>query len=74
MSCPSLTYLDDRPVFANDRETAEAWATGGVEAERAARDHVRKREQDRDRRNFEYMQAIRAEAFRQVLCPRSLHP
>lgn len=63
---PELTYLDDRPVFPNERETTEAWAQGGVEAEREARDNIRERERAQDRRNFEFMQALRAEGFRQV--------
>lgn len=65
---PELTYLDDRPVFPKERELVHAWADGGLAAERAARDSIRERERARDRRNFEFMQAIRSEAFRQVRC------
>ena len=63
---PELTYLDDRPVFPNERELVQAWLDGGVDAERTARDSIRERERARDRRNFEFMQAIRSEAFRQA--------
>jgi len=33
----SLHYLDDRPVFESERIAADAWAEGGVEAEKEAR-------------------------------------
>jgi hypothetical protein len=33
----SLAYLDDRPVFEVERLAADAWAIGGAEAEKEAR-------------------------------------
>ena len=63
---PTLTYLDDRPIFDNERTVAEAWAKAGLDGERAAREAIKKAEKARDRRNFEYLQAIRAEGYRQV--------
>ena len=37
---PSLKYLDDRPVFEDDRRNAEAFARGGMEEERKERDII----------------------------------
>lgn len=44
----ALKYLDDRPVFPEDRRFAEAWLAGGNEGERAERQRF-KEEEDRKR-------------------------
>lgn len=66
---PTLTYLDDRPVFDNEREIVEGWSEDGLEGERKAREAIATREKERNQRNFDFMQAIRAEAFREVCTP-----
>lgn len=63
-SIPSLTYLDDRPVFDTERRCAEAWARGGTEGERSERERCKAEEKERERRNFEHMRQVREEAFR----------
>lgn len=38
---PQLTYLDERPVFPDERRTTEAWARGGDSAETDERSKIR---------------------------------
>jgi dynein assembly factor 1 len=53
---PTLKYLDDRPVFAEDRRYAEAFARGGIEEERKERDVLKKEKDDAHWKNHEAFQ------------------
>lgn len=49
----TLTHLDDRPVFVEERRTAEAWFRGGLEEEKKERQKIDEEKEARDKRNWE---------------------
>lgn len=55
---PHLTYLDDRPVFEDERRAVTAWALGGIEAERAERDKMREEQAEKDRANMRFLDEL----------------
>ncbi|GAQ91751.1 hypothetical protein KFL_008450040 [Klebsormidium nitens] len=71
VAIPTLKYLDDSPVFEKERRLAEAWARGGLDAEKAMRGAIRDEEvqtRERHRQAFDDMIAeTRANAARERL-------
>jgi dynein assembly factor 1 len=55
---PTLKYLDDRPVFEDDRIFAEAFHRGGFDEERKERERVRKQKEDEHWKNHENFQEM----------------
>eukprot|EP01116_Phalansterium_solitarium_P000460 TRINITY_DN10302_c0_g1_i1.p1 TRINITY_DN10302_c0_g1~~TRINITY_DN10302_c0_g1_i1.p1 ORF type:complete len:441 (+),score=114.47 TRINITY_DN10302_c0_g1_i1:81-1325(+) len=55
---PRLTYLDDRPVFPDERRCTIAWARGGHQAEVEERELIHREEKERNRQNFEVLDAM----------------
>jgi len=57
--CRALSYLDDRPVFEEERLAVDAWAVGGLPAEREERRRQRQEKDDRHRKNLDYMLGLK---------------
>lgn len=55
---PCLKYMDDRPVFEEDRRRAEAFMEGGIEAERAEMKKIKKEKNDKHWANHEAFQIM----------------
>jgi len=61
-SIPNLKYLDDRPVFEDDRRHAEAFARGGIDEERKEREVIKKEKAAKDEKNRQAFKAMIAKA------------
>ena len=60
--CKDLTYLDDRPVFPRDRACAEAWAKGGIEAEKEERQKWQNKDRQKMNASVAYLRNLREKA------------
>jgi len=56
--CKDLRYLDDRPVFDEDRRAADAFNRGGLEEERAERRRIREETNAKHDRNMKAFQEM----------------
>jgi len=62
----NLTYLDDRPVFDEERKLVEAWAVGGKDAEKKERERQKEEKKAKERRNFEAFEQMIIDAKREA--------
>jgi len=56
--CKDLRYLDDRPVFEDDRRAAEAFNRGGIEMQREEQRLMKKEKSEKHERNMRAFQEM----------------
>ena len=66
LQCESLTYLDDRPVFPQERACAKAWKQGGYEAELKEKELWVNKERRKIQESVEYLRSIRENARKEA--------
>ena len=59
---PGLKFLDERPVFDEDRRCAEAFTRGGMDAERQERKDIQKEKENEHNKNMQAFDQMIAEA------------
>eukprot|EP01064_Diplonema_japonicum_P028394 TRINITY_DN4349_c8_g1_i1.p1 TRINITY_DN4349_c8_g1~~TRINITY_DN4349_c8_g1_i1.p1 ORF type:complete len:477 (+),score=161.71 TRINITY_DN4349_c8_g1_i1:70-1431(+) len=58
----TLTFMDERPVFPDDRRATDAWVTGGFEAEQAERDAIREEKKQAEKASMKKYKAMQEAA------------
>jgi len=64
LNCVHLKYLDDRPVFPKERACAQAWQTGGREAEMAESERWVNKERRRIQDSVDFVSKLRENALK----------
>eukprot|EP01059_Diplonema_ambulator_P011482 TRINITY_DN21414_c0_g1_i1.p1 TRINITY_DN21414_c0_g1~~TRINITY_DN21414_c0_g1_i1.p1 ORF type:complete len:372 (+),score=102.73 TRINITY_DN21414_c0_g1_i1:147-1262(+) len=64
-SIKQLTFMDERPVFPEDRRATDAWMIGGFEAEEAERDAIREEKKAAEKASLAKYKAMQ-EAAKQI--------